>query len=238
MVSESRPIPCRLAIHILAWQSGRCHHTAMTNVAAPLIVAAVLFSPVPAYGWSESGHHLIALLAFDHLSSDEQRQVLDMLKAHPRYAKDFTPPPKVRNADRFRIGTAGYWPDIARSQPEYNRPNWHYQLGATLTMGDPAQVRVHETPGPCPDSADLRTSNLHIAQAVELCGRVMADRNSPAGDKRLRVLVSSSCRRRSPALPCREHVRGRIVPQGDRGANSIPTNEKNNRPRLVGFAVG
>ncbi len=33
----------------------------------------------------------------------------------------------------FRVG---YWPDVARSQPEYNRPTWHYELGPTLVFGD------------------------------------------------------------------------------------------------------
>jgi hypothetical protein len=135
-------------------------------------VAIVLLSTVPALAWSESGHHLVALLAFDHLTDDEQQQLLVMLAAHPNFAQDFTPPPKVRDADRFRVGTAGYWPDIARDYPEYNRPSWHYQLGATLTMGDPSKYRVPETPGPCPDSATLATKDLYIAQAVELCRRV------------------------------------------------------------------
>ena len=54
------------------------------------------------------------LLAFDELSGEEQQQLLSILKSHPRYAEDFTPPEKIRSVDRFRVGTAGYWPDIAR----------------------------------------------------------------------------------------------------------------------------
>ncbi len=61
-----------------------------------------------ALAWSESGHHLIALLAFDELTSNEQRELLDLLQAHPWYAEDFTPPEKIRNVDRFRVGTSGY----------------------------------------------------------------------------------------------------------------------------------
>ncbi len=113
-------------------------------------LVAVLFVallPRCVAAWSESGHHLIALLAFDDLTPEEQGRLLEILAAHPRYVEDFTPPEKIRNADRFRAGTAGYWPDIARSQPTYNRPSWHYQLGATLTLGDPSQLQVPETPG-------------------------------------------------------------------------------------------
>jgi hypothetical protein len=78
--------------------AGGCDHGAMRKFILAIIVSSC---PVPAFGWSESGHHLVALLAFDHLSPDEQRQLLETLAAHPRYAEDFTPPPMVRSADWF-----------------------------------------------------------------------------------------------------------------------------------------
>jgi hypothetical protein len=204
-----------------------------------LLWIAVVLTTVPAYGWSESGHHLVALLAFDHLSADEQKQLLELLAAHPRYVEDFTPPPKVRDSDRFRVGTAGYWPDIAREQPEYNRPNWHYQLGATLTMGDPAKYVVHETPGPCPANATLETRNLHIAQAVELCRRVMADKNAPTRDRAIALcwlahLVGDA---HQPCHAGSMYVAG-LFPEGDRGANSIPTKQKNNMHALWDGLLG
>src|SRR5690349_10745585 len=102
-----------------------------------VVLALVALSAPRTHAWSESGHHLVALLAFDELTPDEQQKLLAILAAHPRYAEDFTPSEKIQNVDRFRVGTAGYWPDIARSQPNYNRPTWHYQLGATMTLGDP-----------------------------------------------------------------------------------------------------
>jgi hypothetical protein len=76
--------------------------------------------------WSESGHHIIAVLAFDLLTETEQNELLRILAAHPRYDEDFSPPDKIRNVNRWRIGRAGYWPDVARRQPKYNRPTWHY----------------------------------------------------------------------------------------------------------------
>ncbi len=44
-----------------------------------------------------------------------------ILKAHPRFDEDFRLPKKVRNEEEWLIGRACYWPDVARSQPEYNR---------------------------------------------------------------------------------------------------------------------
>ncbi|TWU29638.1 S1/P1 nuclease [Bythopirellula polymerisocia] len=189
------------------------------------------------HAWSESGHHLVALLAFDQLNPDEQKQLLEMLTAHPRYQEDFTPPPKVRDIDRFRVGTAGYWPDIARSQPKYNRPTWHYQLGATLKLG--FYVNVPETPGPLPQAATLKTQKLYIAQAVELCRKVMADTTSPSSDRAIALcwlahLVGDAHQ------PCHAGslYAERLFPDGDRGANSIPCKQKNNMHALWDAFLG
>ena len=85
---------------------------------------------IPAQAWSEGGHHLIAVLAFRKLDKEKQQELIRILKSHPRFEQDFKLPSKVRNADEWLIGRAGYWPDVARSQPEYNRPDWHYELAA------------------------------------------------------------------------------------------------------------
>lgn len=206
---------------------------------APYLIALLPLCPLPAGAWSESGHHLVALLAFDQLSEGEQGQLLDILTAHPRYVQDFTPPEKIRDADRWRIGTAGYWPDIARDLPEYNRPTWHYQLGASLTLGDPAQLRVHQTPGPLPDNATLGTTDLYIAQAVELCRRVLGDRDAPPADRALAVcwlahLVGDA----HQPLHAGSLYAASLFPSGDRGANSIPTKQKNNMHALWDGLLG
>ncbi|MBL9163066.1 MAG: S1/P1 nuclease [Planctomycetaceae bacterium] len=204
-----------------------------------LAVATAGLLTKTAAAWSESGHHLIALLAFDELTSGEQRELLDLLQAHPRYAEDFTPPEKIRNSERFRVGTAGYWPDIARSQPKYNRPTWHYQLGATLTLGDPSRLQVPETPGPLPPAATLETQELYVAQAVELCRRVMSDQHAPVADRAIALcwlahLVGDA---HQPCHAGSLYVE-RLFPEGDRGANSIPTQQKNNMHALWDGLLG
>lgn len=85
---------------------------------------------------------------------------------------------------------AGYWPDVSRGQPKYDRPTWHYQVGSTLTIGEPVASNVPATPGPVSRRATLETQDLHIAQAIELCRRVMADRTSPAGDRAIALCCS------------------------------------------------
>ena len=206
-----------------------------------LALAVLLVASLPQVvaAWSESGHHLVALLAFDELTPEEQQKLLAILAAHPRYVEDFTPPEKIRNVDRFRIGTAGYWPDIARRQPAFNRPSWHYQLGATLTLGDSSAIHVPETPGPLPSEATLETQELYIAQATELCRRTFNDRNAAPADRAIALcwlahLVGDA---HQPCHAGSLYAAG-LFPEGDRGANSIPTRQKNNMHALWDGLLG
>ncbi len=206
-----------------------------------LALFALLLSNPPVYAWSESGHHLIALLAFDQLKPAEQERLLEILAAHPRYREDFTPPEKIRDVDRWRIGTAGYWPDIARRQPKYNRPTWHYELGATLVLGDESQVNLPETPGRLPDDATMKTQELYIAQAIDLCVGILIFQKSISSesDKALAVcwlahLVGDA---HQPLHAGSLYAEG-LFPDGDRGANSIPTRQKNNMHALWDGLLG
>ena len=108
----------------------------------------------PAMAWSECGNHVIAVLAFDLMEPDKQYRILEILKHHPRFAEDFKSPgsPKLAGevAD-WQIERAGYLPDVACHQPDFNHPNWHCQLGSSLTIGQ--NVKIPETAKP------LSTSN-------------------------------------------------------------------------------
>lgn len=80
---------------------------------------AIVFTAGSCLAWSEGGHHLIAVMAFDQLKPEQQAAVLDIRRAHPRFAEDFKIPEKVNDPERYLIGRAAYWPDVARSQPEW-----------------------------------------------------------------------------------------------------------------------
>lgn len=135
------------------------HFSLMHRLLAVLLLAV---TPSLANAWSACGHHTVALIAYDLLSEDDQVRLRELLAEHPRFAEDFEPAPKVRDKIRFQVGTSGYWPDIARSQSEYNRPKWHYEPGPTLTIGNVTPI---ERPGPLPADATLETRDLHLSQA-------------------------------------------------------------------------
>ena len=206
-----------------------------------IIVAFLMasFSAQTCRAWSESGHHIIAVLAYDLLSRDEQQQLLAILNVHPRFAEDFVSRDKAspEENERWLIGRAGYWPDVARSQPQYNRPSWHYQLGASLIIGD--LKGVPRNPGPVPADASLGTKDLHIAQAIEVCRRVLRDKSRPKSDRALAIcwlahLVGDA---HQPCHAGSLYIAG-AFPDGDRGANSIPTKQSRNLHALWDGLLG
>lgn len=203
-----------------------------------------VFQSSPVHAWSEGGHHLVAAIAFDRMPVKQQAMLLSILAQHPRYEQDFKLPddlPTERDRNRWLIGRAGYWPDIARRQPTYNRPTWHYELGPSLMIGDRAKLLVPERPGPLPAEATIQTQELHISQAIQLCKNTLRDPRSPASDRALAVcwiahLVADAHQ------PC--HAGSLyyedVFPErdGDRGANRIITRQKGNLHALWDQLLG
>lgn len=202
----------------------------------------------PCLAWHEPGHHIIALLAYDLLNKKERQQLQVLLRDHPRFKEDFTSPGKpndqeaakpssLEENERWLMGRAGYWPDVARSQPDYNRPTWHYQLGATLTIGDPKDVP--KNPGPAPANARLETQELYIAQAVEVCRSVLRDNSRSTADRAIAIcwLIHLVGDAHQPCHAGSLYVAG-AFPEGDRGANSIPTKQSKNLHALWDGLLG
>lgn len=206
-----------------------------------LIIAAfmLLCSVQTCFGWSEGGHHLIAVIAFEQLSPQQQKSLFEILASHPRFTEDFTPPEKLndqKEIDRWMIGRAGFWPDVAR-RTKFDRPDWHWQLGPNLTIGDVAGVP--DNPGPCPADASFNSKELHIAQAVELCRQTWRDTTRSRADRALALcwlahLVGDAhqpCHAGSLYSPV-------AFPGGDRGGNSIPTKQRKNLHSLWDSLLG
>lgn len=208
------------------------------------LVAALLFLPARhADAWWQTGHHVIAVLAYELLPPEDREELLEILKSHPRFAEDFTAPENIQgdpeSIARWQIGCAGYWPDVARDHDEWNRPNWHYQLGSTLVLGKRSDVEVPKNPGPLPKDADLETRELYIAQAIELCKSVLADKTRSNQDRALAIcwlchLVGDSHQ------PCHAGslYAAKVLPDGDRGANSIPVKGKRNMHAIWDSLLG
>lgn len=108
-----------------------------SRTACLLLLLVLSFTP-KALSWNESGHRLMAVMAYDLLSDAARQQVLAQLKTHPRYEQDFvrTQPGDFerwtsRDQQRWLFSQAAVWPDLARSFIEsqrnhYHRMWWHF----------------------------------------------------------------------------------------------------------------
>lgn len=195
--------------------------------AALFLVAAILFTPLHhALGWWDCGHHVVASIAYDKLSPVDRETFLELLTHHPRYAEDFSIPDTIQDdklaTGRWLFGVAAYWPDVARKHPTWSRPKWHYQLGATLTIGRPNEVKVPNTPPPLPSQATLSEQELHIEQAVILCRKVLTNIALPKSERAI-ALCWLMHLYGDAHQPCHAGslYTAETFPEGDRGANSI-----------------
>jgi len=200
-----------------------------------VVFLACLFSGQICYGWSEGGHHLIVEMAFDDLTKEQQGDVIAILKSHPRFAEDFAVPANAEDPNHWLIGRAAYWPDVARSQPLYHRPNWHWQPGATLLRDD---VEAPAEPGSLPPDATLETQDLYLSQAIELCRSILRDQSQRAADRAIALcwvahLVNNA---RQPchvgSLYCKQ------FPEGDDHGRSIRTLQGSHLYSLWDGALG
>jgi hypothetical protein len=216
----------------------------MRKSTAVILILLLIIPPRACFAWSEGGHHLIAAIAFSLLTNQEQADLLDVLKQHPRYAEDFVPPEKLANEEertRWLVGRAGYWPDVARKQPKYHRSTWHYELGPTIVLGNADGIEVPQRPGSLPLDATLETQDLYLSQAVELCRKVLSDKSQPAGDRAIALcwighLVADAHQPCHAGSLYMEKVF--VKKDGDRGANSIPTKQRQNMHALWDQLLG
>jgi hypothetical protein len=198
------------------------------------MIAAFLLVPAgTSFAWIETGHKIVAMVAWDELTPQVKAAVLQTLKAHPRYDKDLvgeaatTAPaeandidrlvaPLPDSADRHVFAQAATWPDMVRLQGHpmhaaYHHPFWHY-------IDIP--VIVDNQPVP-PDKTADSPPPRDIVEALTKC---VADLKNPA--------VSDSDK--AIALCWLEHLVGDIhqplhaamlvspqFPKGDQGGNAI-----------------
>ncbi|HUP81284.1 MAG TPA: S1/P1 nuclease [Pirellula sp.] len=127
------------------------------------------------------------------------------------------------------------------AEPKYHRSTWHYELGPTLVIGDPSNMKVPARPGPLPIDATLETQSLHIAQALTLCGKTLADAKQPESDRAVALcwiahLVADTHQPCHAGSLYMEKVF--VEEDGDRGANRILTKQRKNMHALWDQLLG
>jgi hypothetical protein len=187
---------------------------------------------------------VIASIAFRQLSATQQSKVAAMLGRHPRFAQDFAEPmpDDVRSGDaaaknEWAFQQAAVWPDMVRSGPPekraFNRGEWHYvnvphflseaartELDGKLTINLAMDV---------PADATLDTGPLNIVQAIRFSRKMIADQQTSPADRAvfLAWLFHTVGDVHQP-LHSTALFSTKLFPAGDRGGNSVKTQQAGN----------
>jgi hypothetical protein len=126
------------------------------HVLTLLLTAIALINPPPALAWIDTGHKIVALIAWKELTPKSRAAIIELLKQHPRYEKDLlagaeegaTPEQLAEHA----FAVASVWPDIIRAQEHpmhatFHHSSWHY---ITIPFEDGAKAVIEPPTGPGP----------------------------------------------------------------------------------------
>jgi len=152
-----------------------------------LLIGLCISMPArPAGAWTDTGHRLIALIAWADLTPPARAKFTYILKTHPRYKEDMLSEMPAdlsgEDQDRYAFGMAATWPDMVRSfsnpmHATFNHPAWHY-IDIPFSVGGQA-ANLPPDAGPPPHNI-LEALTFNIAaikdatvapkdQAVALC---------------------------------------------------------------------
>src|SRR5882757_4767368 len=104
----------------------------MMYVRAAALFVVICITP-SAFAWSALGHKTVAEIAWRQLDPAIRQSIVDTLRRHPRFDKDFAAKEDDKSLtgdkaveDEWIFQHAATWPDIIRKQKELDRPSWHY----------------------------------------------------------------------------------------------------------------
>jgi hypothetical protein len=146
------------------------------HIAVLMVVLSLTASPVGA--WNETGHRIIAVLAFDALDPAVRGKAADLIRHMPELIRSGS----KSDQDRWLFSQAAVWPDMARrfsgdERRIYDRPTWHYinlPLFATETDGKELQARLDLNLNRAA-SSDAPETTLNIMQALDLSSRQLLE---------------------------------------------------------------
>jgi hypothetical protein len=199
-----------------------------------------------AHAWDATGHRLTAYIAYEEMSDAQRDYWMRLLAAHPRFDEDFMQqmPAAVRNSpvaeqNRWLLGQAAYWPDIARGLPyehlrRFNRPNWHWIDGAWIRDEAVIQGNVYVGMAPFPDvigpTTETITQEHHADNVVTALEYAMYQLHHSSDDEERAVAlcwVLHLIGDMHQPLHTGALVSPRLYPQGDRGGNETLANDSN-----------
>ena len=208
-----------------------------------LLAMCLVLLPQQAFAWNDTGHRLVALVAWEALDESTRAALIRLLKAHERFGADFKDlMPAAIGTDtaaknRWIFLQAAVWPDLAASlkptlQAKHHHAAWHSVSQPVFLNGD--------------DEADLWKAGLPInlgakwypsmpidemnaLQALHRARALLRDPAAPAAEKALMLawLVHLVGDLHQPMHTATLFSRARF-PNGDRNGASVPTSVREN----------
>ncbi len=109
---------------------------------------SLFINPVALNAWNETGHKIIAAIAWDNLTPIAKENIIEILKVAPKDSDLLTLFDKnaPSNTEQYFLNVA-YWPDMVRDRnkttryKKYHEGNWHY-IGSywKQTPGGPVEA--------------------------------------------------------------------------------------------------
>jgi len=203
------------------------------------LALVLLLLPHKAGAWSEAGHKIIASLAFRQLTPAAQARLIAILKHHPRFAEDFThymPADVAAGAPaaqhEWLLQQASIWPDMARGLPDelkrvYNHATWHYiDIPSFLSEADRTALASTLSINTSLDPPAAPAEDLNAIQLIRLARKSLADDATDPAQAALMLcwlmhVVGDIHQPLHSTAMFAEH----LFPEGDKGGNSISTQQ-------------
>jgi hypothetical protein len=193
-----------------------------------------------ALAWSEAGHKIVGSIAYRQLTAEQQTKLVAILKKHPRWDEDFKskmPEELTAEAEQneWIFQQAAVWPDIARgfqgeARKEFTRGPWHYiDLPTFLTPEDRTALEGTLKENISLDPPESEQENMNVVQTLRLARRLLADKSTPDDKKAVMLCwIMHDVGDIHQPLHSTALYSQNLFPTGDRGGNSIKTDQRQN----------
>ena len=190
-----------------------------------LTLLAILSVAAPAQAFNALGHKVIADVAWQELTPETRKQIVDTLRRHPRFDEDFAKEmPAEAEEDRWIFQQAAIWPDIARGfkgedLDRFNRPTWHYINVPLFPEGERPLFNINQSREYPPT---LGQEKWNVAQALQHCRQTLAEERNPP-DRRWRTAGCSISPATSISHCIRRPCSANTFPPGIKAATASPS---------------
>jgi hypothetical protein len=208
-----------------------------------LLALGLVLLPQPAVAWNDTGHRLVALVAWEALDDSTRTALIRILKAHERFGADFKDlMPEAVNGDtaaknRWLFLQAAVWPDLAASfkgtlQIKHHHAAWHSVSQPVFLNGDD-EAELWKAGLPINVSAKwfptMPIDEMNALQALHRARALLRDPAAPAIEKALMLtwMVHLVGDLHQPMHTAALFSRTRF-PDGDRNGASVPTSVREN----------